>query len=387
LSRKRTLLLSYEFAPFKGGIARVVEGLAAGAASLGHDVHVLAPDYFADQSAADRAFPFAVHRFPGDFCSILSFDKLTRFAGLCRRMIAQLQPNVLHATDPQSQMALTALARLRLVRDYSFTVHGTEILRYRHEPMPRLWMHGAMRRPRAIFAVSKAVRDLLLDTLPANPDRVFVSHPGIAPAWFDTPPTDHAAVRRHWDLPDDAFVCLTISRRVPDKGHERVLEALALLPPPIRAACAYVIVGTGPEAYARDLEDAAARAGIRLVLVGEVDDLTAIRLADASDLFVMLSRQTPKRLEGFGLSFIEAAARGLPSLATATGGVAEAVIDDETGIALPPGSPPPSIAAALQRLIQDGALRSRLGNGARGHAQRFTWVNHARAIFSQGLDA
>jgi glycosyltransferase involved in cell wall biosynthesis len=277
-------------------------------------------------------------------------------------------------------MALTALARFRLVRDYSFTVHGTEILRYRHELMPRLWMHRAMRRPRAIFAVSKAVRDLLLDILPAHPDRVFVSHPGVAPAWFDTPPTDRAAVRRQWALPDQAVVCLTISRRVPDKGHERVLQALALLPPPIRAGCAYVIVGTGPDAYARQLEDEAARAGIRLVLAGEVDDLTAIGLADASDLFVMLSRQTPKRVEGFGLSFIEAAARGVPSLATATGGVGEAVIDDQTGITLAPGSAPPAIADGLHRLMREAALRGRLGTGARRHAQGFTWTHHATVV-------
>jgi len=145
LTRRRVLLLSYEFAPFRGGIARVTEGLAAGAAASGHDVHVLAPDYFADQTAADGDLPFDVHRFSGDFCSILSLDKLTRFTLLCSQTISRIRPDVVHAADPQSQMALTALSRFRLAPDYSFTIHGTEILRSCNEAFPRLWMRNAMR--------------------------------------------------------------------------------------------------------------------------------------------------------------------------------------------------------------------------------------------------
>jgi glycosyltransferase involved in cell wall biosynthesis len=121
----RILLLTYEFFPFRGGIATVAAGLAEGAVTNGHDVHVLAPDYGADRTAEDAARPFAVHRFAGDFCSMLSVDKLTRFARLVRQTVRRLGPDLVHGVDPQSHMALTLLARLNLARDFGVTVHGT----------------------------------------------------------------------------------------------------------------------------------------------------------------------------------------------------------------------------------------------------------------------
>jgi glycosyltransferase involved in cell wall biosynthesis len=358
-----------------------------GAAAIGHEVHVLAPDYHRGSIPEDGALPFVVERFHGDFCSVVSTDGIVRHTVRVHRAVRRFRADIVHAVDPPSQMALAMLARLGLVRRHFLTVHGTELLRYRREPFPRLWMWGAMRRATAVCAVSDAVRQLLVDSFPTRPDTVFASHPGIADCWFEAPPADRARVREAWGVSGDDVVMLTLARRVPEKGHLDVIDALALLPIETRSRIAYVVAGTGPSAYAQDLVRAAGRAAVRLHLPGALTDEQAIEAADAADLFVLLSRETPRRLEGLGLAFLEAAARSLPALARDTGGVREAVRHGESGILLPASATAADAAAQMRRLACEPELRSRLGAAAARYAAAFTLHRHAGEVYDRFLAA
>jgi glycosyltransferase involved in cell wall biosynthesis len=282
-------------------------------------------------------------------------------------------------------MALHALSRFGQVRDYFVTVHGTEVPRYRNESFPRLWMKGAFRRVSAVAAVSHAVRDLLVANFPEAADRTFVAHPGISQTWLDTPVADRAAVRRQWGIHDDDVAVLTVSRRVPEKGHDRVLAGLGALPEALRARAPYVVVGAGPSAYAEQLERSAQAEGVRLILTGSLPEPDVIAACDSADVFAMLSRATPKRVEGFGLAYLEASARGLPCLACATGGVAEAVKADVTGILLPADADTAAVAAALHRLVEHKDSRKRLGAEGRIHAGGFTQDRFASETYEQAM--
>jgi glycosyltransferase involved in cell wall biosynthesis len=383
----RILSLTTEFPPFRGGIGAVALGLARGAAGLGHDVTVLAPDFRSDNAAEDAALPFAVRRFHGKSISVVSTDGVIGHTRRVYRTIRELSPDIVHAIDPASQMALAMLARLRLIGRHFSTVHGTELLRYRRELYLRLWMAGAFRRATAVCAVSHAVRDRLIDPFRCDPARVFVSHPGIAEEWRAAPRSDRAAIRTAWDAGDDDVVLLTLARRVPEKGHLEVIEALARLPAGTRRRIAYVVAGSGPEPFAARLVEAADRSAVRLHLSGRVSDEQAIALMDAADAFVMLSRETATRLEGLGLAYIEAAARSLPSLARDTGGVRDAVLDGETGIVLPASAGAGETAAAIERLASDAALRSRMGAAAARFGAAFTHERHAREVYDRFLAA
>ena len=381
----RILLLTHEFEPFRGGIAAVADGLALGAASAGHAPIVLAPDYGARHEESDRDRPYAVHRFRGSTCSMVSMDGLVRFTKLCSREIQQTQADVIHAVDPPSQMALTMLARFRRVDTYFFTVHGTELTRYRDELLPRLWMGRGLRRATSIHAVSRAVYRLLPADGLSAPRHAFVEPPGIRRTWLDQPAADRTAVRAQWGANETDLVLLTLARRVPEKGQAEVIAAVAQLPDALRHRIVYVIAGHGPEDYARTLEQSAHAAGVRIVLTGSITDEAAIAACDGADLFVMLSRMTHKRLEGFGIAYIEAGSRGLPSLARETGGVAEAVLHGETGIVVPHGADSTVIGRALDTLLRDPSERSRLGARARAHASDFAWESRARAVYDRFL--
>jgi glycosyltransferase involved in cell wall biosynthesis len=101
----------------------------------------------------------------------------------------------------------------------------------------------------------------------------------------------------------------------------------------------------------------------------------------------MPSHRTRRRLEGFGLAYIEAAARGVPSIAVDTGGAAEAVLDGETGVVLPEATTPGLLADALRELLLNPARRTRLGLGARRHAASRTRAQHASEVYDAFLAA
>jgi glycosyltransferase involved in cell wall biosynthesis len=76
----------------------------------------------------------------------------------------------------------------------------------------------------------------------------------------------------------------------------------------------------------------------------------------------------PSRREGYGMAAREAMAHGRPVVATAVGGLVDAVEDGVTGLLVPPGDPR-ALRAALERLLADPALRQRMGAAARERAR------------------
>jgi phosphatidylinositol alpha-1,6-mannosyltransferase len=117
----------------------------------------------------------------------------------------------------------------------------------------------------------------------------------------------------------------------------------------------------------------AARAGLgdRFHLLGRVSDEDLAPVYAAADVFAMCCRERWGGLEaeGFGIVFVEAAASGVPAVAGRSGGAWEAVDDGSTGFVVDPLDAG-AIAAALERLLADPALRRRMGEAARTRAEQ-----------------
>jgi glycosyltransferase involved in cell wall biosynthesis len=194
--------------------------------------------------------------------------------------------------------------------------------------------------------VSESERRAGLAARTCDPARTRVIHngvalDGVAPAALDGAPP----------------VLVSVGRLAAPKDPLTLVTALACLPPGVFRA---VLVGGGPEHAA--VADAVHRAGLDGVveLVGDRDDVPA--LLAAGDLFVLASRS-----EGFPMSVLEAMAAGLPVVASAVGGVCEAVVDGETGLLVPPGDAG-ALAGAIERLLADGRLRREMGSAGRARA-------------------
>ena len=168
---------------------------------------------------------------------------------------------------------------------------------------------------------------------------------------------DRAALRAALNTPPDATVIVQVSRMEPWKGHSLHLEALAML----RDLPEWILWQVGGVQRPRELrykealEAQAARLGVasRVRFLGERSDVP--ELLAAADIHC----QPNVRPEPFGITFVEALLAGLPVVTTAFGGAKE-IVDKSCGILLAPGDTH-ALAASLRLLIQDRALRSKLG--------------------------
>jgi phosphatidylinositol alpha-1,6-mannosyltransferase len=105
------------------------------------------------------------------------------------------------------------------------------------------------------------------------------------------------------------------------------------------------------------------------------------RLLDQAQVFAMLSRLPPGDIggEGFGIVYLEAAARGLPVVAGAVGGALDAVADGETGLLVDPTSAE-AVADALVTLLSNPGHARTLGIAGAARAREFSWERQAREV-------
>jgi len=207
----------------------------------------------------------------------------------------------------------------------------------------------------AVIAISEGVRTALI-RVGVRAERIRVVPSGIDARALAAPPAARAAVRREWGLGDDEVAVVALGALEVRKGHAVLLAAaagLASAAPRLR----YVFCGEGRQAKA--LAGAAAALDGAARLVGFRRDVAACLAA--ADIVALPSLQ-----EGLGVAALEAMAAGRPVVASRVGGLAEAVVHEETGLLVPPGDPT-ALAAALARLARDPDLRARLG--AAGHAR------------------
>jgi phosphatidylinositol alpha-1,6-mannosyltransferase len=175
---------------------------------------------------------------------------------------------------------------------------------------------------------------------------------------------DRRAVRERFGLDRDRPLVLGVSRLVPRKGFDVLIDAVAGLPD-----VQLVIAGSGRD-RAR-LERRAGERGVdaRVRFLGRVpDDDSFPQLYACADVFAMPCRDRWGGLEaeGFGIVFLEAAAAGVPVVAGRSGGSHEAVVDGETGFVVDGRAL--DVRGALGALLADEDLRARMGAAARARA-------------------
>jgi glycosyltransferase involved in cell wall biosynthesis len=173
------------------------------------------------------------------------------------------------------------------------------------------------------------------------------------------------------ELPRDPPGILCVAHLYPRKHVAGLLEAVAR----IRRAAILRVVGVGPEL--ERLKSLAARLRLqgRVEFAGQVSYERLAAEYRRATVFCLPSRQ-----EGFGIVFLEAMAAGLPIVAARAGAVPE-VLGGDGGVLVPPGDPA-ALAAALERLLGDSALRAKLSDAGLVRVTRFD----APAVAEEFLD-
>jgi phosphatidyl-myo-inositol dimannoside synthase len=258
----------------------------------------------------------------------------------------------------------------RLGLPYAVVLHGAEVTVPARLPVLR---------PALALTLRSAAGVVAAGGYPATQARrVAGSH--LAPVTVIPPGVDHnrfqpldererARVRTELGLPADGRLVLSVSRLVPRKGMDVLIEAAARLSNR-RPDLTVAIAGTGRDRgrLARRIT----RTGAPVRLLGRVPDEVLPRLYGCADVFAMLCRNRWGGLEqeGFGIVFLEAAACGVAQVAGDSGGASEAVVDGETGFVVRRPRDAAAAADAIARLLDDPALRRAQGRNARLRAEQ-----------------
>lgn len=276
--------------------------------------------------------------------------------------------------------ALSALVARRLMGGPRILcwAHGEEITTARVSREYAMVMKHVYRSCAGVIANSNHTASMV-KTFGVRDANVHVVHPGVNTDLF-TPSVDGSEIRRQF-VPPGRLMMLTVGRFPPRKGHDTTLRALAKLrdlDPPLH----YVIAGDGEGDERARLERLVDELQLRdrVTFAGMVRGADLPRFYAACDLFVMPNRREGSDVEGFGIVYLEAAACGKPTIGGRSGGVPEAISDNETGL-LVDGNNADELAEAIRRLATSPELRHRMGDAGRkrvtGH---FTWPRAADAV-------
>jgi phosphatidylinositol alpha-1,6-mannosyltransferase len=371
------LLLTSEFAPAMGGIGTYAGEIASAATRLGARVTVVAPDYARPGAADDSSLPFEVVRFRG---GLHSMRNLPSKIMLARNRVRRGRFDVVHAADWPFFIPV-ALSRWHTQARMLMTVHGTEI-NETQTPLKRLAIRGAgVFGPRTqVVANSRYTENLFRERFAVEPRRVSAVHLGVSDFWFGER-RNRAVLREAFQLAPDRLVIVTVARITRRKGHHLTLAALSNLPDDMRRRVTWLVVGPDGEAeYVETFRRLAEAADCDIRMLGPQPNEQIRDIYGAADFFCLTGQPDASgRVEGFGLVYLEAAAGGLPCIATAIGGVPDAVLANETGLLVP--ADVDSIARAIADLAADRDLRAVLAAGASAHARALSWERCAAATY------
>lgn len=366
----RLLILSSEFPPGPGGIGNHAYNIARYLHESGWDVRVIARQDHVDDDAVIRfnaEQPFEITRLQA--APNLPSEIVNR-ARVITEVVRAWKPDVVIASG--QRMVWLSAAILPLYRQPFVAIgHGKEFAA--HPGYSRKLTCWAFGRADQVICVSQYTWQRMLDigvkprggcVIPNGADdSLFVTDSGL-----DASSSKNES--RDWRL-------LTVGNVTERKGQDIVIRALPTI---VRQYPNVTYEMIGLPTMRERLQKLATELGVErnVRFSGYVDQATLARSLHMGDLFVMTSRHDKEGdFEGYGIAVVEAALCGKPSVVANNSGLAEAVIDGETGLVVPENDPE-ATADAILTLLRDDSLRGRMGQAARVRAlNEQTWRQRA----------
>lgn len=366
-----------------GGLNVYVRELGDRLVAAGWEVEILTRRVASDQPRALRSAGGALVRFldagpSGPVTKEQLPDRVRAFAD----RLAALEPfQVYHSHYWLSAAAAGPVAAAEGA-PHVLSLHTIAALKNRHrapgqpaEPMTRVRRESALARgAAAVLASTRAERDALIAEYRVDAHRIDVIEPGVDLGIFH--PRHSAAVAGSRDTP----TVLIVGRVQPLKRQDLAIRALARLPPARRPQLVLVGDASGPGGgYPDHLRGLVETLGLGASVVfagAESRDRVAERMADAALVLI------PSASETYGLVALEAAASGVPVIATDAAGLRDSVADGVTGLLVPRAADPAVEEAAwadrMMGLLADHRWRRRLGQAGIARASVRTWEETAR---------
>ena len=354
----RVLILCYEYPPLGGGGAKVVAGLARQLVIDGHEVDILTSGWqeLPHQEVVNGAQVFRIGtlRTRADRCNPVELGSYLIVARwFLRRLMKSRTYDVCNCHFIFPDGVLTPMLKACWSLPVVLTAHGSDVPGYNpdrfrllHWLLSPLWRR-VVKQADGIICPSPTLERLIRSQVSGVRTRII-------PNGFD--PTRFDPTREHEKR------IVVVSRLFKRKGIHYLIDAFAGLETEFELH----IVGDGP--YRQALEELAQKNNNRVQFWGWLDnsDVQLKRLYETASIFVL-----PSEAENFPVCLLEAMASGLAIITTRGTGCQDVVGD--TAVLVDHGDVV-GLRAALQRLINYGTLRRRLGREARRRMeQNFAW--------------
>lgn len=381
------LLLTYDFPPIGGGIARMMGELAKRyppgtlVVSTGRDPR---------SAAVDASFANVVDRVGITSRRLRTLQGLfvwsRRAAGIARA----IKPEFVWCGNFKPSGYPARWIRQRVGTPYGIFFYGTDLLLLQRQINRSSTKRGTAKAligsAAVLVAISRWTRNLCLSVLDqlgfqSSEMDVRMLALGTDPVYF-RPGIDPSAVRERYGL-DGRRWLITVARLTRHKGIDTGLRVLAQLRD-CYPDLAYAVVGSGGDLPA--LEGIARSLGVsdRVRFLTQVPDDDLPGLYNCAEIYLGLSRQTEGNVEGFGISLLEAGACGIPVVAGRSGGIPDAVREGETGL-LVNSEHPEEVSQAVRGLLDDRIAAQRLGAGGRRAVETYyNWERVAAELAGIG---
>jgi phosphatidylinositol alpha-1,6-mannosyltransferase len=352
----RHLLVTNDFPPKIGGIQSYLWELWR---RLPPDDFMVLTSPYADSAVFDSEQPFRIERTREPV--LLPNPLLARRV----RSLAESFGAQAVVLDPALPLGLIGPS---LGLPYAAVLHGAEVTVPGRLPATRPLLARVLEQSSLLISAGGYPESEARRTTSKLPAVVQVP-PGVDTARFvPLPPIEKASVRARLGLPRGGPLVLSVSRLVPRKGMDVLIEAAAML------SKAYPELTVAIAGHGRDkprLERLIHKTGAPVRLMGRVPGGDLPNLYASADVFALCCRSRWGGLEqeGFGIVFVEAAAAGVPSVAGDSGGAAEAVEDGVTGVVLKDPTDKVAVAEAIVKFISDPGRASTEGQAARHRAE------------------
>ena len=280
-----------------------------------------------------------------------------RAAGILQKHLTQLRPDVVHTHSAKAGILGRSVAWKLKIPCVVHTVHGAPFHPYQAWPVRKLYQiceRWAARRCHRLISVADAMTDLLVEAKIAERSKFVTIYSGMDIEPFLNADQNRLQLRKDLGIRPEDIVVGKIARLFHLKGHQYLLacaQRVVQADPRIR----FLLVGDG--ILRESLEKDIASMGLQnhFIFTGLVPPHEIPDLIGAMDMLMHVSLR-----EGLARALPQAMLAGKPVISYDIDGAKEVVIEDQTGILLPPKSIQP-LGDAILKLANDADLRTRLG--------------------------
>ncbi|MFC1548567.1 glycosyltransferase [Candidatus Omnitrophota bacterium] len=376
--REKTLCISSEFPPVRGGIATHIFNLWSRLPSKEIAVLTSRPrgsdhgDY-EDMDMTRKTYPLGADIFSRTVRAIMVIWHTLR-----QNSLRNIKRN--HCAQVLSAGLAALIVKKIKGTPYVVYMYSADVLEFSKNLLTLFVMKKILAESKRVIAISNFTKSLITKHNLIPKDKVSVIIPGMDKDMFN-PEKGDDGLRKKYGINGKRKMILSVSRLAARKGHKNVVNAFSEVLKSYPDVT-YVIVGDGPMrselerlVEEKDLEN-------NVIFTGEIPLEKGVFFYNACDIFVLIPQYIKEKgdVEGFGIVFLEANACGKPVVAGRSGGVIEAVMDGETGLLVDPNDVG-QIRDALLTLLEDENSAQELGaKGLLRIHEKFDWNDRAEEL-------